>query len=97
MFRLTKTNQKTSEVEVIDINSNKSCLNMDLIEIRDMICKCSIYGQIGVSPLLSNTKGLSFCISQGKEHYIYQVEEYNPTFDELTEALRPLNQNFILN
>jgi hypothetical protein len=97
MFRLTKKNQITSEIEVIDINTNKSLLNQDLIEIRDMECTCSIYGQIGVSPLLSNSHGLSFCTSRGKEHYVYQVEEYNPTFDDLSDAFCPSNQNFKLN
>jgi len=97
MFRLIKKNQNTSEIDVIDIDNSKPKLNQDLIEIRDMECTCSIFGQIGVTPLLSNSKGLSFCTSRGNQHYIYQVEEFNPMFDELSEAFCPSNQNFKVN
>lgn len=89
MYRITKTDQLTSKKEVVEIytdrneSANKSQANMDLMDIR------SQYVDSILSPIISNEKGLSFAVSRTGLHLIYQVEQFDPHFDELSEIFNP--------
>lgn len=91
MYRIKKTDQLTNKIEIVEIYTskneiaNKSQANIDLVEMRDM------YVAKGASPIISNDKGLSFCVSRADFHATYQVEQFDPHFDELSETFKPIN------
>jgi hypothetical protein len=84
-YKLTCTNQITNEVEVIDLYETVEQANIDLTDIWNTIVK--------PSPIITNSKGLSFCYSTTGKHEIYQVEVFNVIMEQLFDIFKPINQN----
>jgi len=88
-YKLTFKNQITNEVEVIDVYDTIENANTDLVDIWGTYNRCSIAEP---SPIITNSKGLSFCYSTNGIHLIYQVEVFDPIMEELFDFLKPINQ-----
>lgn len=89
-YKLTCKNQITNEVEVIDYYDSPEQANIDIADIWATYSNCSI---VKPTPIITNSKGLSFCYSVIGNHLIYQVEVYDPIMEQLFEILKPINQN----
>jgi hypothetical protein len=89
-YKLTCTNQITGEVDPIDFYETVEQANIDLTDIWNTFNNCSI---VKPSPIITNSKGLSFCYSTTGKHEIYQVEVFDVIMEQLFDILKPINQN----
>jgi hypothetical protein len=93
MYRITKTNQLTKKIEVIDIYINLNEANIELDELHSIeFCRVNLFTDV-ISPIVANERGLSFCTSRKGEHFVYQVEYVDEIVEAIFDIFKPYLQN----